>query len=388
MFKNKISSVNKIRFFNFQIDVARLVCFLLASCLTLCLPPSIYAQTSNAAPIEAVNPALETPIDFQTAPEIQQFIDDMVVRNAFNADELRQIFNRAKYSSKAVQLVKPAPSNKPKNWQAYRARFIDKTRIKAGVAFWNTYAQALDKAEQQYGVPAEIIVGIIGVETVFGKNVGNFRVIDVLSTLAFAYPDVPNKTARMTYFKSELEQSLLYAREMGLDPFSLLGSYAGAIGWPQFMPSSIRRYGVDFNDDGKIDLRNKPEDAIGSVAHYLQQHGWVKEGFLAYPAILQTSTPDTFVSKELVPSYTLQELATIIDVNQIPLNTNKQSLQNSSQLYGFIDLQNGEQPTEYWVVSDNFFAITRYNRSYFYAMSVIDLGRAICRAKSTKHVCK
>ena len=175
----------------------------------------------------------------------------MVERNGFSRPELEATLGKVRYIERAIQLMKPAPPGRPKNWQAYRARFVEPVRINAGVAFWNEQADALARAQAQYGVPAEIIVGIIGVETVYGRNTGNFRVMDAITTLAFAYPDTPNRVARMKYFRGELENTLLLARESGIDPFSLSGSYAGAIGWPQFMPGSIRRYAVDFDGDGQ-----------------------------------------------------------------------------------------------------------------------------------------
>ena len=173
---------------------------------------------------------------------------------------LEAIFKNAHYVGAAVQSVKPAPSGQPKNWQAYRARFVEPVRIAAGVAFWNAHADRWRARKRNRCVPAEIVVGIIGIESMFGRNTGNFRVMDVLAALAFAYPDTPTRAARMEYFRSELENALLFARESDIDPFSLRGSYAGAIGYPQFMPASIRKYAVDYDGNGKIDLRNSPDE--------------------------------------------------------------------------------------------------------------------------------
>jgi len=320
------------------------------------------------------------PIDFRTAKEVSDFIDFMVSRHGFDRTELETIFSQVQFNAQTVQLVKPAPVTKPKNWQAYRARFIEPIRVKAGVEFWTKNANTLNRAEKEYGVPAQIIVGIIGIETLYGKHVGKFRVLDVLSTLSFAYPaDTPNRESRMAYFLGELEQSLLFARESGIDPFSLVGSYAGAIGLGQFMPSSIRQYGVDFDGDGKIDLRNSAADAIGSIANFLSQHGWETGLPLTFPATIVNEHPENMLTKELDATYTLQQLADVA----VP------SLKNTptQPLYGLIDLQNGENPTEYWLVTNNFFAITKYNRSYFYAMSVIELGKAVCHAKFANNSC-
>lgn len=315
------------------------------------------------APSTLANPA------FTQSKPASEFIDYMVERHGFTRSELEAVFSQLQFNDKCLQLIKPAPVNKPKNWAAYRARFIEPHRIKAGIHFWSTYADALQRAEKQFGVPAQIIVGIIGVETIYGKNVGQFRVMDALATLGFSYPDTPNKESRMAYFRGELENALLLARESGVDPFSLVGSYAGAIGWPQFMPSSIRQYAVDFNGDGKIDLRNSPVDAIGSVANFLVQHGWATGSPLAFSAQIITPTPEAKLAKELNATFTLEQLAdTAIPVQKdIP----------KQLLYGLIDLQNGRQAPEYWLATENFFAITKYNRNYFYAMSVIELGKAI-----------
>lgn len=243
--------------------------------------------------------------------EVSQFIDQMVERNGFSRSDLEATLGKVRYIERAVQLMKPAPPGRPKNWQAYRARFIDPVRIDAGAAFWNEHADALARAETQYGVPAEIIVGIIGVETVYGRNTGNFRVMDAITTLAFAYPDTPNRVARMKYFRGELENTLLLARDSGIDPFALSGSYAGAIGWPQFMPGSIRRYAVDFDGDQKIDLRNSPADAIGSVANFLVSHGWKSGQPLAFPAIIAADSGagwESFIGQGLEAKFSLAEM--------------------------------------------------------------------------------
>src|SRR5450830_1609935 len=312
--------------------------------------------------------------NFSQWKEVNAFIDEMVERNGFDKAALQAVFSKARYLDTAIQLIKPAPSGKPKNWQAYRARFVEPKRINAGVDFWNEHELALARAEAQYGVPAEIIVGIIGVETVYGRNTGNFRVMDAITTLTFDYPKTANRDARMAFFRGELESTLLFARESNIDPFSLLGSYAGAIGWPQFMPSSIREYAVDFDDNGKIDLRASPVDAIGSVANFLKIHGW-KAG---EPTIFPISAPAPesvaeLLNQGLEAKYTVDQLKATSLVTSVDLPV--------GQLFGLIDLQNGDAATEYWLATNNFFAITQYNRSYFYAMSVIDLSRAVRAAR-------
>jgi membrane-bound lytic murein transglycosylase B len=359
------------RKFNTVKFVTLIFCF---TALHLCFSNLALADTPPSGTDIVVEP-----YDFKTSKAVSDFIDYMVTRHGYTRGELEIVFSEVQFNAKTIQLIKPSPVPKYKNWEAYRARFIEPVRIKAGVQFWTKHAHALNRAEKQYGVPAQIIVGIIGIETLYGKNVGKFRLLDVLSTLSFAYPDTPNRDSRSAYFLGELEQTLLFARESGIDPFTLVGSYAGAIGWAQFMPSSVRQYGVDFDGDGKIDLRNSPEDAIGSVANFLSQHGWVSGSPTAFPATL-TGDPETMLAKDLTATYTLQQLSSVAT----PSDPNTPA----QLLYGLIDLQNGDNPTEYWLATDNFFAITKYNRSYFYAMSVIELGKAVCHAKFTHISCE
>jgi membrane-bound lytic murein transglycosylase B len=317
-------------------------------------------------------------VNFRGWQAVADFEADMVAKYSFEPAALKTVMEQVNYIDSAVQLVKPAPPGKPKNWQAYRERFIEPVRINGGVEFWNRNADALARAEAQYGVPAEIIVAIIGVETVYGRNTGRFRVLDVLTTLAFAYPDSPNRVARQAFFRGELENTLLLARKENIDPLSLIGSYAGAVGLPQFMPGSILSYGVDFDADGKIDLRASPVDAIGSVANFLVQHGWRAAGNapVVYPVqVSATRAWESMIGQGLQASYSEQQLqaAGVTSAATLP----------SGALFGLIDLQNGAEATEYWLASDNFFAITQYNRSYFYAMSVVDLGRAVRLARTT-----
>lgn len=311
-------------------------------------------------------------VNFLEWQQVSDFIDEMVARHGFDHTELAQLFGQVRYVGTAVQLVKPAPPGKPKNWKAYRARFIEPIRIRAGLRFWEQHAATLARAEAAYGVPAEIIVGIIGIETIYGRDMGRFRVLDALTTLAFAYPETPNQAARMAFFREELANTLLLARERGIDPLELLGSFAGAIGQPQFMPSNILKYGVDFDADGRIDLRGSAADAIGSVANFLVQHGW-NPAWRGTPVFAAEVSPsrawEEFLGLGLAATLTPQQLSAAGVHTTAPVP--------GERLYGLVDLQNGADPTEYWVANDNFFAITKYNRSYFYAMSVVELGRAV-----------
>lgn len=345
--------------------------------------PSPLTAPQAPAPVIIVDDApMPSPIaandnhPFLGRAEVQQFIDVLAAKHGFPRAELESFFGSARYIENAVQLMRPAPPTQPKNWQAYRARFIEATRINAGLQFWQTHAQALARAESTYGVPAEIIVGIIGVETLYGRHTGRFRVPDVLTTLAFAYPDTPNRASRMNYFRGEVENVLLLARDSQIDPYTLLGSFAGAIGLPQFMPGSIRSFAVDFDGDGRIDLRNSPVDAIGSVANFLVRHGWRPNEPLVFPARVSADEAQWahLLKQGLVAINNVDELrrAGVQPQENIPADLN----------YGLVDLQNGTEATEYWLGTANFFAITHYNRSYFYAMAVIDLGQAIKRARA------
>lgn len=339
--------------------------------------PVVKHAKANKKPAPKVDYAGEQ-VNFGEWKAVADFTDEMVTKHGFDRAQLQALVGQIRFVDSAVQLIKPAPPGKPKNWQAYSALFVEPVRIDAGVKFWNENADALARAEAEYGVPAEIIVGIIGVETVYGRNTGRFRVLDALTTLAFAYPETPNRDARMLFFRGELENSLLLARRYNLDPLSLLGSFAGAVGLPQFMPGSIMTYGVDYDGDGTIDLRNSPADAIGSVANFLVMHGWdrMATGPLAYPAAVSPGRAwERFIGTGLSASYRQDELSAAGAVSALALPP--------GMLFGLVDLQNGADPTEYWLANGNFFAITQYNRSYFYAMSVIDLGRAVRLSRAT-----
>lgn len=348
-----------------------------AKAKTVLAAKSAKGKLAKAIPVPA-RPSIDydgEQVNFGEWQSMRDFEDEMVRRNGFDRAELDAMVAKLRFIDSAVQLVKPAPPGKPKNWQAYSERFIEPIRINAGVRFWNENAAELARAEAEYGVPAEIIAGIIGVETIYGRDTGRFRIMDVLATLAFAYPESPNRNDRMQFFRSELEKTLLLARKEGIDPFSLLGSFAGAVGMPQFMPGNILKYGVDYDGDGIVDLRNSAADAIGSVANFLVAHGWDRNasGPSVFPAEVAPNLAWQPLLGGLEARYQVAELqgAGVVTRTALPEQRN----------YGLIDLQNGADPTEYWVANANFFAITKYNRSYFYAMSVVELGRAVRLAR-------
>jgi membrane-bound lytic murein transglycosylase B len=261
----------------------------------------------------------------------------------------------------------------PKNWAAYRARFIEPVRIRAGVKFWQTHRDTLLRAQEDTGVPAEIIVGIIGVETIYGQHTGNYRVMDALTTLAFDFPSAhPRLKERTAFFRSELEEFLALTARTHTNPLALKGSYAGAMGLPQFMPSSWVKYAVDFDGDGRIDLFNSPADVIGSVANYFKAFRWQRGMPTHYPVQFDMQTLDmaALMAPDILPTFTPAAF-----IGKGALLT-PQALLHDGPL-ALVELQNGGAPPQYVAGTENFYAITRYNWSSYYAMAVIELGQEV-----------
>ena len=286
---------------------------------------------------------------FADKPEVKKFIQQMVHKHHFQRAQLVTLFNQVKIRPAVMRSVKAPLEQKP--WYTYQMLFVTEWRIRQGVEFWNKYQDVLERAEKMYGVPASIIVATIGVETKYGKNIGEHRVIDALSNIAFS--DSP----RASFFRSELEQFLLLSREQHLDPLKVMGSYAGAIGQPQFMPSSYRHYAVNFSGNSKIDLNHNEVDIIGSVANYYKKHGW------------QTNQPvavRTHVQQQPFAFLTHSQARPVISPSQENLK--------------LIELQ-GYFGKEYWLGYSNFDVIKRYNPSNLYAMAVYQLSYYISRLK-------
>ena len=302
---------------------------------------------------------------------VQTFINDLGERHGFERIELERIIAAAQPSATVLRLIAPAPAGFKRSWTVYRKRFIEPIRIRAGLKFWGEHAETLARAEARFGVPASIIVSIIGIETLYGSNMGDFRVVDALATLGF---DDPRRAA---YFREELEHFLLLARDAGFDPFSWRGSFAGAIGMPQFMPGSIRRHAVDFDGDGRIDLRASAADAIGSVGSFLRNHGWqpgqpthhpveLEDEVLAAPAVA-LGIPPRLPAADLA-QYGLSTVARLAPDERLIL----------------VDLPDGDAPTRYVLGTTNFNAVTSYNRSYFYAMAVIDFAQVLTQERQER----
>jgi membrane-bound lytic murein transglycosylase B len=257
-----------------------------------------------------------------------------------------------------------------KNWAAYRARFIEPQRIRAGLAFWQANEAWLEAAERQYGVPADLIIGIIGVETFYGRMTGGFRVLDALATLAFDFPS--GRKDRSAFFKDELAQLLVLAQREGQAPASFKGSYAGAMGLGQFMPSSILKYAVDFDRDGHVDMAGSPADVIGSVANYLAAFGWARDQpthFAIQPPV-DTAERAALLLPDIQPSFTAQQM--IERGAALP-----DEARAHEGLLALIELQNGEAAPSHIAGTQNFYVVTRYNWSAYYALAVIELGQAV-----------
>ena len=302
---------------------------------------------------------------FASDPAAIEFARDLEQRHGFNADALLDQFAQIQPNARVLQLIKPPSSPTQRSWERYRPRFLNKLRIDGGVRFWEENALALARARATYGVPEEIIVAIIGVETVYGRNTGSFSVLEALSTLAFNYP------RRAEFFRQELEQFLLLARENNFDPLAIKGSFAGAIGIPQFMPGSQRRYAVDFDGDQQVNLSASVDDAIGSVARFLEQHGWQAGQGIAVPALIAGEPERALIEAGIRPSLNVAALAE---------RGIRGDLANDATVT-LVDLVTPNQATEYWLGLENFYVITRYNRSSFYAMSVFQLAEEIRKRK-------
>lgn len=300
--------------------------------------------------------------DISQRKDVNQFIDRMVKEHNFKREDLVKTFRKVKINPKIIDAITRPAEAKP--WYQYRPIFLTNDRIRKGVKFWRKYANTLQRAYEEYGVAPEMIVAIIGVETKYGKYKGKFPVMNALSTLAFDYPK------RAKFFTKELEQYLLLAREEKIDPMSLKGSYAGAMGKPQFISSSFRRYAVDFNGDGKRDIHNSTVDAIGSVANYFAKHKWYKDEPVTAKATVKGDKYKAIVEKGIKPSMPLEEVldagVSIDELHTPSLNTALIEL----------ELKKGK---EHWVAFHNFYVITRYNHSELYAMAAYQLAQEIKR---------
>jgi membrane-bound lytic murein transglycosylase B len=317
--------------------------------------------------------AVRGTIPYATRDDAMRFADDVAARRNLDRNWVRTTIGAARLLPNVPRLMLPAPVGTAKNWRVYRSRFIDPVRIAAGARFWRDNAATLARAEAEYGVPPEIVVGIIGVETIYGRNMGNFRVIDALATLSFDFPQAhPRAAERVAFFRGELESFLSTESHTAEDPLVPLGSYAGAMGMPQFMPSSMAKYAVDFDGDGRIDLVNNPADVIGSVASYFRGFGWQRGMPSTFPVRFDTTRLQMpiLMAPDIKPTFSADSFM----ATGAMLDGEAQSF---AGLLALIELQNGAESPSYVAGTQNFYVITRYNWSSYYAMSVLDLGNEV-----------
>lgn len=362
--------------------VAAALCLVLASA-----SPDAAAATSkktkkraeSAQNIAQAGPVHKDPSYLQR-DDVMHFGLEIAERNGLDTAWVLTTLADARYQPRVVKYISPPPAGTAKNWAAYRARFVEPRRIAAGVAFWRAHEGWLLRAEDVYGVPPEIVVGIIGVETIYGRNMGNFRVIDALATLAFDYP--AGRKDRSAFFRDQLEQLFIYCQSTpqraGCDPRALKGSYAGALGMPQFLPGSINTYAVDFDGDGRIDLRESNADVIGSVAHYLAEFGWRRHVPTHFAVKVPVDSADRafLLGPDILPTFSAAQFAE----HGAELAPEARSYDG---LLALVELQNGSAAPSFVAGTSNFYAITRYNQSSYYAMAVIDLGEAVKRQIGT-----
>jgi membrane-bound lytic murein transglycosylase B len=306
--------------------------------------------------------------------DLMRFAADVAGRRNLDAGWVQAALAQSRFVPNVAKFIMPPPAGTAKSWAAYRARFVEPKRVAAGVAFWRANETWLRLAEERFGVPPEIIVGIVGVETIYGQQMGSFRVIDALVTLGFDFPS--GRKDRSEFFRDELEHYLVLATQEGLDPLAWQGSYAGAIGMPQFMPSSILNHALDFDGDGHIDLHASGADVVGSVANFLANAGWQR----GLPTHFEVAVPvDTteraiLLAPDITPSFTPQEFVQ----HGAALGDAAMAL---GGMLALVELQNGDAAPSYVAGTSNFFAITRYNRSSYYAMAVIAVGEAVKRQR-------
>ena len=333
--------------------------------------PAVQAASARNVSV----PAPTSAPNFAQREDAMQFADAVAERRpGLDRAWVRAQIAQARHVATATRLIMPPPAGTAKNWAAYRARFIDAERIAAGAAFWRANHAWLNQAEARWGVPPELVVGIIGVETFYGRIMGNFRVLDVLATLAFDFPS--GRSNRSAFFREQLEELLVWCQREGREPGSVLGSFAGAIGLPQFMPGSINRYAVDFDADGRIDLirTDNAADVIGSVANYLAAFGWQRglPTHYAVAAPVEVADRAVLLVPDIVPSFSPAQF--IERGADLPPEAREHT-----GLLALVELQNGAAAPSYVAGTSNFYAVTRYNWSSYYALAVIELGAAIAQ---------
>jgi membrane-bound lytic murein transglycosylase B len=312
--------------------------------------------------------------DYLERLDVRNFIDAMHEKHGIEITDLERILGAARYQPVVVRLTTPLPSSAPspvRSYAHYRAKFVTPELVSTGTRFWVENAEYLERAQQEYGVPPELILGILGVETRYGQNTGSFRAIDALATIAF------DGARRQDFFRGELEQLLLLARDKDVDPLTIKGSYAGAVGLPQFMPSSYRRYAVDYDGDGVIDLRTGAADAIGSVANYIHEFGWIADEPARAPVRLLPGSEAELVSglDRIHDPMEVQNMGVVFSGRDPPDGP-----------ISIFELPTPGKPSKFYAGFNNFEVVTRYNRSTFYASAVLELAEAIRKAHGERQL--
>jgi len=307
--------------------------------------------------------------------DVREFIEEMADENGFDRAALTRLFAQARYQ-RAIVAAMDRPLREPPRWFEYARPFLAPARVEAGVAFWTDNAVDLARAEERFGVPAEVVVAILGVETFYGRNTGNYRTIDALATLAFDYP------RRSVFFRGELKQFLLLARELSMPPLKAKGSFAGAIGVPQFMPGSYRSFAVDFDGTGHADLWASAADVIGSVANYLARHDWQRGQPVLLAAAIDAAARDT-VLRKLDGGLSERRAAEAWAADGgIPIDAPEGLAPDPVGLLLLEEGPEGAAADSYWIACNNFYVLTRYNRSRLYAAAVWELAQAIRAARA------
>ncbi len=313
-----------------------------------------------------INSVFSLPLD---DPKVKKFIHEMVEEHSFVSAELNQLFSKVTRSDNVLSAISK-PAEKKLTWGEYRKIFLGEKRSLQGVEFWKVHRADLERAYQKYGVPPEIIIAILGIETRYGKFSGKYKVMDSLSTLAFYYPK------RGKFFRQQLKEFLLLTKHQGIDPLSLTGSYAGAMGIPQFIPSSFRHYAIDFDNDNLIDIWSNPTDAIGSVANYFHAHKWMRDQETTIRASVTGNAHNDAPKNALKPTLSIYDLK---EFNVSP----SQNINNQSA-YSLLELEQASG-VEYWIGMHNFYVITRYNHSHLYAMAAYQLSENIKQKYLSEH---
>jgi membrane-bound lytic murein transglycosylase B len=305
--------------------------------------------------------------------DIVQAAHAIAEQHALESEWVEGVLAQARFVTQVAQLIMPGATPAAKNWHAYRARFVEANRIDAGMRWWREHEPWLQRAEERFGVPCEIVVGIVGVETFYGRVTGSFRVLDALSTLSFDFPS--GRSDRSPFFRSELGHFLKLAHREGWDPLAVKGSYAGAMGLPQFMPSSIVNHAVDFDDDGRIDLASNAADVVGSVARFLAAHGW-RRGMPTHYAV---EPPADIVERALLLVPDIVPTFSAAQMSERGAALSDAASRHEGAL-ALVELRNAELPPSYVAGTQNFYVLTRYNASSYYALAVVELGRAVAAA--------